>query len=443
MKISHLFPIIAIIAAFSMTTLSSCKSDNSEDVEDILLTIPSDASVVAVANTLDIIEKSGAKIKDGKIEAPTGITEKISNIKDARTRTIFTTILDGNSGIDNNVAVIFREGYNTFFTAHISNTSDFKAMAEKSTGKAFSSDNGVDISGNIAIKDSQFWINLDQHSIDSGDIRHFTSLDKNQSFVSNDFADRLIKFDSDVIGWCNINALINTSGLDFQNRATARIVLETLFDDAMGATFAVNFLTGKMVMTASLINSKGKNASFRFPSETVDVNTIAQIGGTADMLAAIAVPSKVVKKLKEDTSSKQPSMLGMILPALSCIDGTVAFAANSDDALSGVAMTDGSSTAAFTDLLSNLDFRTSADGKLVRFRKGDLKGIFNVADQAALLKGVIAGVAVANPSHQLNVGSTDIESAVFAIVPDNGVSLRLTLTTFSAKQNFLKSILAE
>lgn len=440
MKLKNLLLAIALCLPI---ILSSCSSDKSADARDLLLSIPSDISFVAVANSGSILDKAGIKVDDGNIEAPDALESHLAKIKDVRTRSLMKTIFSGKSGVEPTALAIFREGYNTYLTGFINNTSDFKKCVTDNGGSEFKSENDLEISDNIAMTDHRFWINLDQHTIDAQAVKAYINLAKDQSFMSNPYAENLCKVEKDIEGWGNIAGMLNTANLKFQDRATVQIALETLFEDAAAAAFSVEFTDGSATLKANLLNSKGKDAKYQFPTEKVDINTIASIGGTADMIAALSIPNKMIEQLKKETASKAPSMLGMILTPLSCVDGTLAIAANNDDAMAGVINTNGGNTSDLSALLAQTGVTTEREGNNIRFKKGELKGSFNVATEAKLLKGEIAGVAVANPSGRTNIGVPGLKSATFALMPEKGVTLCITLKSENSKDNFLKAILSE
>ena len=185
-------------ALLSGLLLASCSGDKTADAADILATIPSDASAVAVFNTGAILEKSGCKIDGAAITPSDEATAAVARIRNAEIRKLVQNVLSGKSGVNPSVAVVFRQGYYNYLTGMLSTPADFKAMAEAELGAKFVASEGVETAGNVAVADERFWINLDQHAIDVNDIRHFISLDRQQSFLSNKFADRMSEVKKDV-----------------------------------------------------------------------------------------------------------------------------------------------------------------------------------------------------------------------------------------------------
>lgn len=431
-----LLPLLTAMTLF----LPSCTSEESADAGDLIATVPSDASTVVVANVKALLEKSGCKVDGSKITPSQAVLDKLGKEKNAGYARIF---FNGESGVDPSVAILFRVGYNTYITGQADDPSKFKASVEKEFGSKFSTEEGIDIAGNVAVADNRFWVCMDQSTIDARDIRHFITLDKTQSFLSNPYADHLCKIESDVEGWGNIGGLLNTANVDFQQRATLQVALQTLFEDPSSVTLSLDFLNGKAEFKASVINSKGNPAKYLLPTAKVDMNAISSIGGTADAVAALAIPHKLIEMMQKDAGAKGPSVLGVYLQALSSLDGTTAVAFGADaSALRGVVMTDGKNTQQLATFLNGMGVQTTVDGKMLRLTRGNLTGQSQVADIAAPLKGSVGGISTSVPTElgggmaaKATSGSLTLHAA------GNSLTINVTLTTADTKKNFLETIL--
>jgi len=87
---------------------TSCSSGQSADASDLIATVPSYASLVAVANVKAILEKAGCKVDVEKISPSEKISALLSAGKDESSRRLADAFLNGRSGIEPSVAVIFR-----------------------------------------------------------------------------------------------------------------------------------------------------------------------------------------------------------------------------------------------------------------------------------------------------------------------------------------------
>lgn len=389
MKIKSLF--LAVTMAVAAMLFQSCSSSTPADAGAILSTVPSDVSMVTVINSKQLLEKAGCKVEGSDITPGKKLTEFLATVEDVKLRQFFTVLTSGESGIDPSVVVVFKEGYNTYITGVASDPDLFKKTMSGQIETQFSAVDGIDVAGNCAIVDNKFWIALGSGSIDTSDVRHFNSLSSSQSFMQNPYGPKLASIVKDAEGWGSINGLLNTSEMKFQTRATYQVAIQTLFEDPSAFTFSFEWDNEMLKSDLFVLNSKGNNAKYLLPSAKVDVNTIASIGGTADNVIALAIPGKLVESLRKETYSKAPSVFGVYLQQLGCLDGTSAFALAGDN-VKGVISTNGSSAAGLTEMLKTFGLAATINGSMVTVTKGDVAGPVNVADIANDFNGAIGGM---------------------------------------------------
>lgn len=420
----------------------SCSTDKAADAADILSTIPSDVSLVAVINTQSILEKTGCKIDGEKITPGPELNNAIAGIKDIELRNILTAIANGESGIDPSVLVVFREGYNTYLTGNVANTAKLKKFIEDNTKQKFNSSNGIDFASNTAISGSRFWMNLEKNYIDESDIRHFNTIDESQSFMQNAYASNLASVKADVEGWANIMGIANTGKFDFQQKATFQMAIQMLFDNPSAITFSVNSSKGLIETRASVVDSKGKTSKFLLPSDKVDVNTIASIGGTADIVAALSIPGKLIETLEKETNSKAPSMFAIYLRQFKGVDGTAAFASTGEN-VKGVITTDGKDMSSLSSFISSMsDVKTSVNGNLLEFSKGQISGSENVASVADNFKGAIGGITMGK-SQVDSEFSKAFQFVSLMLMPEgNGLVIKASLKGLNKDVNPIISLLS-
>lgn len=387
--------LLVCLAAFMAVISQSCSSDKAADASEILATIPSDVSLVTVINSQSILEKAGCKVENEKITPGPEVQNAISKITDPQSKKIVSALVSGESGINPSVMVIFREGYNTYLTGSVYDTAKLKKWVETNSGEKFTSSKGIDICANTAIADNRFWINLLGNSIDVNDIRHFNTLAENQSFLQNSYAEKLASITKDIEGWGNISGLMNTGDIDISQRMAIQLAVQAIFEDPSAITFSVNSTKGSIEAEAGVVNSKGKGAKFLLPSDKLDTNAIAAMGGTADMISAISLPGKLIENLQKNSDSKTGSMFGAMLQQFSCVDGTAAAAVSDSNTVKGFITTNGKDTSGLTSILSSGGLTVSMKGNQIDFSRGTVSGTKSVSEMAPELNGAIAGVVVA------------------------------------------------
>lgn len=437
---------MAIAATMAAMVFQACSSGKAADAGEILSTVPSDVSMVAVINSQQLLEKAGCKVDGDKISPSKELLAAVLQIKDEKVKNFVSTLVGGESGIDASVIVLFREGYNTFLTGIAADPAKFKATIEKHAGSKFTAKDGIDIAANVAVADNRFWVNMTGNSVDAGDIRHFKSLSSSQSFLQNSYAQNLTSIVKDVECWGNLNGLLNTAGLDFQTKATYQVALQTIFEDPSAFTLSINADKGEVSAQAFVLNSKGKNAKYLLPSDKLDVTAISSIGGTADMLMAIDVPGKLIEKLKKETESKAPSIFGVYLQQLGCVDGTfaIAYPTTSDKGdFKGIISTSGKDVSALTSFLSSaIDAKTVINGNQIDFSKGQISGSTSVAEMANSFKGAIAGLVINDPEQTAHSNPFD-KTSVMLFTDGNSIRFEVKASNSQKKENAVLLLLEQ
>lgn len=341
--------------------LSACHNRRSADVEELFRSVPATTSFVAVADLESMVDKIGGEVKDGKVEMSDKLRRQLSGVSSGK----FIRMLDGESGIDPAVAVLFSDGVSTYLTGYISNTEKFRAFAGDSAH--WSESEGVNISGPAAYKDNRFWMLVSGRKVaDAETINEYLALSESQSFAGKkDFASRFTEMKNDLQGWGDIDGMMNLINIGFQERAMARMAVETLYSDGGFLWFTADFKKGEFTADACVLNRKGKPARFNIPSGTIDVSAVGKLTGSASMLMAVDVPAKLVEQLRSKTQGA-PSVLGIVLGTLGSVDGTVAVASG-PQGTNGVISTNGGSTADLQSLLGEVGMKCSIDGKYLIF----------------------------------------------------------------------------
>lgn len=432
---------LAVITLVITSLLSSCSGDNA-DVSELLATVPADATSVIAINVKSLVEKSGSKIDGSKIVPGDEVRKLLStNITNAENKKIIRSILNGESGIDPTVAVIFLEGTDLYITGFLAEPDKFKTFMAKESGGEFSDSNGISTMDNVAFKGNQFWISnsRSRNSIDPEQITRFLALDDKLSFLSNSYSPKLSSFSNDIDGWANLSSLYNASDMSFQQKAMAGLALAGLFSDAQDIAFHANFEKGKLTTGLSVLNSKGVAAQFNLPTDRIDVGMIKELSTSGDILVATAISPKLVEQLRKDFGDKNIPGLGMIMPALSAIDGTCVIEGG-ENGFKGAFSTKGDATAALSDLISEFTGATvNKDGKILRFQKGLVDGKIKNDEVADLFKGaMIAAVISDNMSRKNSLDTFPFKDMFMALIPaENSMQLEVTVNSGYPKENYL------
>jgi len=427
------------IACVATMVVASCSSDRTADVRDLLKTVPSDASAVAVIDLKSVLEKAGCDVDGTDIKPGKEIVKALEASGNSKAKDFAARMQEG--GADPSAIIFFIEGYNSYISGFVADTDKFKTFVEKEYGASFQNDGEVSTCGNIAIAGDRFWVCISSNNtVNSNDIKHFNSLSEKQSILSNEIAAGLEELKHDISGWGDIKGCLNTAGLDFSSKASATMAIEAMFVDAVEFMWNLDFKKGKLEADATVLNSKGGIAKFNFPAAKIDAAVINDLGGTADGFVALAVNPDMVKKLKEETGGKGFSVIGMLSGMISCVDGTCAAAFSGSGNVRGVLSTTGHGTADLSSMLGEMGLDVSKEAKALRFSKGEVSGQVSAASAADELKGALAGVVYADGSKRLP--SEAISSVTVTFSPEKGgIEAGIKVTGKDSKKNILLSII--
>ena len=436
------FPVLMSIIMASLVT--SCSSDKA-DLSELLSTVPADASAVAAVNIKNLVEKAGCKIDGSKIVPGKEVEALIAKHATDSTSNDIRAIFNGESGIDPSAAIAFLEGSDLYITGFLADPTRFKEYMEKETNEPCKSENGIDLSGNIAIKGNQFWIHANHHNdIDPQEITRFTSLSEKLSFLSTGYGQKLVAPENDVEGWANLTALYNASGMSFQNKAIAGMGLAILFTDAQDIAFHANFEEGRLATALNVLDSKGQPAKFNLPTDRIDVSMVKNLATSGDMITALALPSRLISQLQKDLGEKNVPGASQLFESLAAVDGTCVIEVGDEGAQKGVISTKGEGTATLSDMITQL-FNTTVtkDGKLLRFENGEMKGKIENASVADDFKGCMFGVVVTpDMTSRPEFQGMPLKNVFSALVPSDGsMELTVNVNSFNEKENFLLTFL--
>lgn len=420
----------ALVLALSF---ASCRKNGGAEVQELLQKVPNTASFVMQVDVESLLDKAGAKVKDGRIELDADLKAALDKNSSNQE---FMQALNGDTGVEPSAFVAFGDGYKVYLTGFLADTGKFKAWMQKESGQPVEESNGVSHAGKYAMTGNQFWvIGSGGSTIDPDKIREYMALSDKQSFASGNFSGILTNGDADVSGWCDLAGMMNTANTPFQQRAVVKMMTSTVFEDAGFASFTVNFEKGLMKLTAHILNDKGDDAKFLYASEKLDTSLFDDLKANAGGVIGVAVPAKLIKQLQEQTKG-QLSMLSVVFGALSSIDGTVALSVGGDDkgAYQGAIQTGDGSTSDLMGLLNELDCRPAKQGKLVTFERGTMSGANSPALMGQKLKGSIMGVVLSSDFIKNPGENNALKFVTVKLVPKSG-SVVLECETETKDQN--------
>lgn len=439
---------IALICmlALVMPLFNSCKKE-SASTEDLLSTVPSSAGVVVGVNVKSLLEKIGCKVDGMEITPGKEVSAWLESKKGdkAGLHDDLQIFMDGESGINPNAAVLFMDAYNYYLTVMIADTQKFMKFVEEKSGSKFEeADKGVQVCGNVAVKDAQAWVCVSSNNtIDAKAIANYASLSEPRSFKSNSFAPNIATMTTDMVVWGDIKS-IGDYNPQFQQVLSMGMMTGLTFENPASVAMTVDFLKGKAVLSSKILNDKSEPAKALLPMPKIDVETVKGLGANADAIFAMSITKDVTKKVEKAVSSFG-GMANQIMEILKPLDGTVAVAAGGEgdlgSTMEGVVTTDGEPSRDFMTMLSQFG-TTRIDGKSVRFSRGAVSGGLDIAKVADSFKGASVGFAINMKAREI-MGENSVMDALYLSGKPDGksVDIEVTLETSDPSRNSLLTLL--
>lgn len=427
--------------------VAGCKKDNTADLLSLLGTVPSDAGMVAALNMHSMADKAGGKVKDGKALFPMEMLSALNSDGKKNLNKALEVISNGESGIVFSSIVVFSEGYYTYVTGLLNDTEAFKKLIDQEgSGSKFSTTDGVDICGDVAIKGNQFWIGNRSSAVDPTTIKGFTVLSEKQSYLSNDLSNQLLEMDHDITIVADVGGLISQSNAKLTSISMVKLILGAVFSDPQYLKTTIDFETGEAEIEVSMLNSKLKPAEYLLPKAQISQNAVSSLQNSGNAVLAIAMPQKLIDKFKNIGGSFGASVNTMLAP-FDCIDGTIAAVVADPNrkttGVSGLIETNGNSKTALNSLLSAAGLESSTDGKLLLFTTKEAPtGKLNGKMVAPEFKDAfIAGAFDSEIINGKSVIKADIEMVWFFIKIDDGsLMAEIKIESKNKKENFLKAL---
>ena len=434
-----------LLLALCLPLFYSCKQV-SIDITDLISTVPSSANGVVGINLKSILEKSGCTVNGSEITAGKEL-EKLLSHQNGSNSEVVKMLFNGDSGIDPLGAVAFFDANKGFVTCMLADVNKFKAFVEKESGSVFEDKGkGVQICGNIAMKGPQAWLCFTSYTIDDpGLIDSYANMPEGSSYIQNPFSKEIATMTNDITGWVQLRTLLGQT-VSFQDIAIVNMVSSVLFEDPVSIKFTVNFLKGRMNITASMLNDKGKPAKYLLPAEKIDVSTVEKVGESTDLLVAMTITPKLIESISRLGKAVAGNLYESMKEGLDHIDGTVAVAFSNPEEMSqnisGIVTTDGQTPLTLLQIISGIaPYRK--DGKFILFSKGTMQGNLDVKEGAALLKGSAIGIVGSLETFRYTPVPS-LKSLSVSLIPEGGsLHCNLVITSVNKDENILLSIIKD
>ena len=424
-----------------MVMMSSC--GGSKEVQKILTTIPRDTKAAIVVDFAKINEKLD---KEGSGSLQELIISAFGNEMDAEAR----YFLGDESPIDfNSSAVFFEFNEEGVYTFYVKDPKVFRdALVEKCDMSLIEKD-GVwcDEDNKIFQLDNQVWVAISRYTLSASDVKDLASLSDSKSIMDLEAAKKMVDRNGDISFLGNLNA-IGSSNREF---AQMMMGLNMSFDDPAYVEADINFEEGKVVGSATILNSKGKIAKCAVSPSKIDMGELKSFSGRGNAFLAFNVNASMMDQaLSKVRNMGIPEMVTDILGSLDgeiVISGDIATIGSSVPSIDAMVTFDNASNASKYASMANAilpeGISLRADGRKMFLSIGNASGagIESVADKFNGSAGGFAILLDQIPDPKVSVVSEFISAASIISKPaGDGVEMELNIDT-KPGQNSLVTIL--
>lgn len=423
MKLTKIWLSMALMA---LMMLGACSGSNVEaDLLEMFKNVPADATTVVCGDLGKLVDQSGGKIEDGKIQWNNkafagGSQEWNRNMK---------KLEDLSAGIEAGAFVGFYDKGAFCLVTRVKDAAVLKQAIDKEVSGAWEK------SGKMEYKGSYYLINGGEYlwttqAASPETIQGYLELSDVKSFSSDKYAATMAAASDAASLWVSLEGIY--SGLSFSEQATARMAVSMLFEQPKYLTGTLNMKGNSMDFSMMPMTSEYKPAKCVIDVAKIDESVVAGLGGNADAVVALNVSQKLVKQIQDLGKSMGGALPVQMLDVLMPLDGTIAVAANNlqnpKSGYKAVITTNGVENAALSQMLSSFG-KVEINGKNFTVSDGNYGlGELKVADVAKKFNGAWFGLATAGQEK-------GIKAVVYLmLVPEDG-TLKIKLNVESSSQN--------
>ena len=389
-KLNYSF--LAIIALL-FVVVGCSKSESDNDADSLLRTVPADASSVALCNVSYIVDRLGGSTDGSTIKLSKEHTKAIkeSQALKEKDKKHIMDILEGQTGLALNSFVYFSAA-RTYITGLLNDPEKFIAYEqEQNPSYQWRDEDGGKVLGPLAVVGNQFWF-CTTGTPDVEQLKYYQQLNDKQSYVSSDAASLL----SDTEKAITFVADVKKSIAFLPNSTYLRIGSSLIFNDMSYVAGYVDVEKKNIMASAAVLNSDMKPAELLLPTEKIDASVVKSLGGSGDLVAAMGVSQKLVKKISDAAGTAMGQGADVLAGVLQSIEGTVAVRAKSSlDDVEAKMQTNGKDFADLANMINSfLGLTVSRDGNILTAVRGnkDFNGPITSQKAAEKLKGAWIGI---------------------------------------------------
>lgn len=383
-------PTLLRVALFLFSVLlfaSSCSRNSG--AEDMLRTVPDNAGFVALADIQMILDHAGCA--DGKISP-----ELKALCED--NEEVFAALISGEAGIAGDVASLFFYKDTPYVSAFVKDEDKALAWLRSIDDDVEKKGDGWEaMNGRLVLYDGQIWIS--EGSVDVDQARYFRNLKEEDSFLSVDYADRLMEPIADVRFFGKLDYILPKFSL--REAASVRLGMSMLFNSPEFIAGTLTFSDGRATIEMNVLDGNFKPAKTSVKLAELSGKELSRFPGKGNLYAGIALSEEAVKLMTGNFGS-MPGM-STLVDCLEGFSGSIIFGLNADQMIS---------SGNRSGFLLQLSYRSAEEAKVAAEKFGANGIPVRTSDEYLLLNmGMMSG-------HIQPVAEKKLKGAVAGIVVD-------------------------
>lgn len=286
-------------ALFALLTLLIQACSGSDDLKEILATVPSDADYLVTVNLKSLAKKADL----GNEKISTQVNNAIKTLGDDSKAII--PLLDGKAGIDYTAAAIFSVDGLPYLTCQVKDTKALKAYLAQNK-----------LENESVVVDDRLWMLPNRSSDAKARVDQFMALSDKASFLANGYAEAILDDVKDLNFYVNIDRVINAADIPMQEVMQIRMVLASVYNSAKYVIGDVEFEKGAIEGEYTICDENFKPAKPAMKLGKINDDIVKAIPGKVDLVFGVALSKDAVRKIMEQYGQVlKTSGLGDILSA--------------------------------------------------------------------------------------------------------------------------------
>lgn len=401
---TRIFSSLFLVATFTLLIiLGGCSESNEQATLNLLSTVPADAEIVGVLNMNTLVTQTGGTVKDEQIVNANKLKEACEQMYNSMGNwnlKYHEFLFAPDSGLECSSMVFFTYKGKEYASGIIYDEKKLIQSIDKIVPGEWLTEGKMKYKQNFVLREDRFWGCPEGAQ---ATVETFSNLSEVESFRNNSYAPTISAAPDAFSVWGSIDGLLKVANMTFSQQTTTRMALGMFFNSPKSIAGACNVDNETVKATIRILDADSKPAKCELAISKIDTKLVADLGGNANCVVAVAISQKLVKQIMDLASSFGGEMPQTYASALEPLDGTAVFASTLGPqwvkdftglGFKGAIQTSGKNNARLLQILEQGVGKVQIEGNTFLFgNEGYGTGVAPLADVAKDFNGAWLGVA--------------------------------------------------